>query len=67
MFLEGGQVYNTKADDFEIDADNLRYSAGVGFTWITVIGPLSLSYAYPLNSKDGDETKRVQFEIGRTF
>ncbi|XID75647.1 outer membrane protein assembly factor BamA [Alkanindiges sp. WGS2144] len=67
IFVEGGQVYNTKSKDFEINADNLRYSAGAGFTWITVIGPLSLSYAYPLNSKDGDETKRVQFEIGRTF
>ncbi|WP_026470257.1 outer membrane protein assembly factor BamA [Alkanindiges illinoisensis] len=67
LFVEGGQVYNTDASDFEINADNIRYSAGVGFTWITVIGPLSLSYAYPLNQKDGDETKRVQFEIGRTF
>ncbi|RYY78569.1 MAG: outer membrane protein assembly factor BamA [Moraxellaceae bacterium] len=67
LFVEGGQVYNTDASDFEISADNIRYSAGVGFTWITVIGPLSLSYAYPLNQKDGDETKRVQFEIGRTF
>lgn len=67
LFVEGGQVYNTDASDFEISADNIRYSAGVGFTWITVIGPLSLSYAYPLNQKNGDETKRVQFEIGRTF
>ena len=67
VFVEGGQVYNTEAKDFEISTDNIRYSAGVGFTWITLIGPLSLSYAYPLNSKDGDKTKRVQFEIGRTF
>lgn len=67
LFVEGGQVYNTDASDFEITADNIRYSAGVGFTWITVIGPLSLSYAYPLNQKDGDEAKRVQFEVGRTF
>lgn len=67
LFVEGGQVYNTKASDFEIDSDSIRYSVGAGFTWITVIGPLSLSYAYPLNQQDGDETKRVQFEIGRTF
>ncbi|WP_159196982.1 BamA/TamA family outer membrane protein, partial [Klebsiella pneumoniae] len=25
------------------------------------------SYAYPLNKKDGDDTKNIQFEIGRTF
>ncbi|MGL6033648.1 MAG: BamA/TamA family outer membrane protein, partial [Acinetobacter johnsonii] len=49
------------------ELDNMRYSVGVGFTWITMIGPLSLSYAYPLNDKEGDETKNIQFEIGRTF
>ncbi len=67
IFVEGGQVYNTKDKDFEIKTGDIRYSAGVGFTWITMIGPLSLSYAYPLNDKKGDETKSVQFEIGRTF
>ncbi|SPL69007.1 outer membrane protein assembly factor BamA [Acinetobacter stercoris] len=54
-------------DNFDFDASNFRYSVGVGFTWITMIGPLSLSYAFPLNDKPGDETKEIQFEIGRTF
>ncbi|WP_286861985.1 MULTISPECIES: outer membrane protein assembly factor BamA [Acinetobacter] len=54
-------------DNFGFELDNMRYSVGAGFTWITMIGPLSLSYAYPLNDKEGDDTKSVQFEIGRTF
>ena len=54
-------------DNFGFDAGNMRYSVGAGFTWNTMIGPLSLSYAYPLNEKKGDETKNIQFEIGRTF
>ncbi|WP_111857937.1 outer membrane protein assembly factor BamA [Acinetobacter sp. CFCC 10889] len=54
-------------DNFGFELDNMRYSVGVGFTWITMIGPLSLSYAFPLNDKPGDETKEIQFEIGRTF
>ncbi|MEN8549444.1 outer membrane protein assembly factor BamA [Acinetobacter soli] len=54
-------------DNYGFDLGNLRYSVGVGFTWITMIGPLSLSYAYPLNKKDGDDTQSIQFEIGRTF
>ena len=54
-------------DNYGFKTDNMRYSVGVGFTWITMIGPLSLSYAYPLNDKSGDETKNIQFEIGRTF
>ncbi|MFW2161583.1 outer membrane protein assembly factor BamA [Acinetobacter beijerinckii] len=54
-------------DNNKFDFGNMRYSVGVGFTWITMIGPLSLSYAYPLNDKPGDDTKSIQFEIGRTF
>ena len=80
LFAEGAQVFDTQCDvptseaskqyckdNFGFELDNMRYSVGVGFTWITMIGPLSLSYAYPLNDKDGDETKNIQFEIGRTF
>ncbi|WP_425916816.1 outer membrane protein assembly factor BamA [Acinetobacter sp. TSRC1-2] len=80
LFAEGAQVFDTQCDvpnsaddkkycedNFGFDAENFRYSVGVGFTWITMIGPLSLSYAYPLNDKPGDETKNIQFEIGRTF
>lgn len=54
-------------DNFGFDMNNMRYSVGAGFTWITMIGPLSLSYAFPLNDKAGDQTKEIQFEIGRTF
>ncbi|MFP6840756.1 MAG: outer membrane protein assembly factor BamA [Acinetobacter sp.] len=80
LFAEGAQVFDTQCDvprsatdkqycedNFGFDAENFRYSVGVGFTWITMIGPLSLSYAYPLNDKAGDQTKNIQFEIGRTF
>ncbi|MFW1754972.1 outer membrane protein assembly factor BamA [Acinetobacter wanghuae] len=80
LFAEGAQVFDTQCDvQYSADArqyckdnngfdfSNMRYSVGAGFTWITMIGPLSLSYAYPLNDKPGDETKNIQFEIGRTF
>ena len=80
LFAEGAQVFDTQCDvqatdagrqyckdNYGFDFGEMRYSVGVGFTWITMIGPLSLSYAYPLNEKPGDETKNIQFEIGRTF
>ncbi|MCF8999128.1 outer membrane protein assembly factor BamA [Acinetobacter nectaris] len=54
-------------NNYGFDLGNLRYSAGIGLTWNTMIGPLSISYAYPLNKKDGDNTQNVQFQIGRTF
>lgn len=47
--------------------EDLRFSAGVGMTWITPIGPISISYAKPLNKKKYDQVDNVQFEIGRLF
>ena len=83
LFAEGGQVFDTtdKEDRTFIDPasgkdtgvplltqDNkLRFSAGLGVTWYTPIGPISLSYAVPIGDKDGDETEKVQFQIGNTF
>lgn len=70
MMINGQQIDDVRKyceDNYGFDLGNIRYSVGVGFTWITMIGPLSLSYAFPLNDKPGDETKEIQFEIGRTF
>lgn len=47
--------------------DSLRFSAGVGATWYTPIGPISISYAKPFGNKEGDETEKVQFQIGSVF
>ncbi|PKH79970.1 outer membrane protein assembly factor BamA [Psychrobacter sp. 4Bb] len=47
--------------------NDFRYSAGAGITWYTPIGPISLSYAVPFGDKEGDETEKVQFQIGNTF
>ena len=46
---------------------SMRFSAGAGVTWYTPIGPISLSYAVPIGDKEGDETEKVQFQIGNTF
>lgn len=79
LFAEGGQVFDTqceiqvtakdkaRCDNYDIDMNNLRYSVGAGLTWVTMIGPLSLSYSVPINDKVGDDTKTIQFEIGRSF
>ncbi|MCK5894761.1 MAG: outer membrane protein assembly factor BamA [Endozoicomonadaceae bacterium] len=46
---------------------DLRYSAGVGMTWITPMGPLTFSLAKALNSKDDDDTQIFQFSLGAPF
>ncbi|HVE90263.1 MAG TPA: BamA/TamA family outer membrane protein, partial [Burkholderiaceae bacterium] len=54
-------------DKERIDLGNLRYSVGLGVAWISPLGPLRLSYAYPLNRKSEDRLQRFQFQIGTGF
>ncbi len=61
LFIDGGQVF---ANEDSIEFDEIRFSAGVGFNWISPVGPLSVSYAVPLNEEEGDEVEKFQFSIG---
>lgn len=44
-----------------------RYSAGVGFQWLTPIGPLAFSYAKPFGNKPGDSLQSFQFTLGTMY
>lgn len=61
LFVDGGQVFS---NDESIDLSEVRFSAGIGFNWISPVGPLSISYAIPLNEEEGDEVDKFQFSIG---
>jgi outer membrane protein insertion porin family len=63
-FADAGQVYQ---EGQRIRLDQLRYSAGIGLSWISPVGPLKLSYAKPLNAKPGDRLERFQFQMGTGF
>jgi outer membrane protein insertion porin family len=63
-FADTGQVYQ---EHEPMRASQLRYSAGIGLSWISPVGPLKLSYAKPLNAKPGDRQERFQFQMGTGF
>lgn len=63
-FYDAGNVYSDP-DKFKVD--ELRLSTGLGFSWITPIGPLTFSYAKPLNPQTNDRTQEFQFTIGVPF
>ncbi|QJE01762.1 outer membrane protein assembly factor BamA [Massilia forsythiae] len=63
-FADTGQIYQQGQ---KIRASELRYSAGIGLSWISPVGPLKLSYAKPLNAKPGDRLERFQFQMGTGF
>jgi len=63
-FFDVGNVYNG-TNNFK--ANELRASAGVALLWRAPVGPISISYAFPLKKEDGDEIERLQFTFGGQF
>ncbi|TXS92199.1 outer membrane protein assembly factor BamA [Parahaliea maris] len=72
FFVDAGNVFNTQCSSnqlncFDVDADEFRYSVGVGVSWITGFGPMTFSLAKPLNAGPDDDEEVFQFTLGRGF
>ncbi len=69
FYLDGGNVFDTHRDEegLDVSVDELRYSVGVGLSWITGIGPLTFSLSKTINDKEIDDTKAFQFSLGKPF
>ncbi|HEY0841973.1 outer membrane protein assembly factor BamA [Methylotenera sp.] len=63
-FADAGNVFGVN-DSY--DFGELRYSTGLGLSWVSPFGPLKLVFAKPLNSKSGDNTQTIQFQLGQQF
>ena len=64
LFVDAGQVF---APDQKLKLSDMRYSAGLGATWISPFGPLRISYAFPFKDGPGDRIQRAQFAFGQQF
>ena len=65
VFSDGCESYETNC--YEFDLSELRYSVGVGVTWVTALGPLSFALSSVFNDSPNDRTETFQFEIGTQF
>ena len=61
IFADSGQVFASTSD---FDVGDVRLSLGGGFHWFSPVGPISLTYAFPINDEAGDDTKKFQFTLG---
>lgn len=83
LFFDIGNVFSTGGVDFrdrlgdpidyKFDYDRLKKSVGFAVEWLSPMGLLSFSYAYPLNADEdtdrfyGDPVENFQFNIGSAF
>jgi outer membrane protein insertion porin family len=64
VFVDAGQVW---AAYEKMSMSDLRYSTGVAFNWISPMGPIRISYGFPLNVQEGDRVQHLQFQLGQVF
>jgi len=72
FFFDFGNVFSDNCKDYQINCykpsiEDLRYSYGVGITWITGFGPMSFAISKPTNAGQYEETKEFQFTVGNVF
>jgi len=73
IFTDAGNVYGQDMAGREQSfGSDFKYSAGIGLSWVSPIGPLKLSFGKPLNPASGsaevrDRTQAFQFQLGTGF
>jgi len=64
LFSDFGNVFRD-VDDW--DREDIRVTYGLAFVWLSPVGPLTFSYAWPYNKEEGDREDNFQFTIGSIF
>jgi len=53
--------------DSSIKGDGIRSSVGLALDWMSPVGPLNFTLAYPIAKKTGDKTESFRFNLGTSF
>ena len=65
LFYTMGSIWDS---DYTSDSEfDLRSSIGVSFDILTAVGPISLSYAVPIEKNQSDTSREFNFSIGTSF
>ena len=70
FFADAGAAWDVgqeTGDSVVLDSANPRASVGIGATWNSPLGPLSLDYGIPLAKESFDVEQRFRFSISTSF
>jgi outer membrane protein insertion porin family len=62
VFFDAGNSY----EDFH-NFGTLRYTSGLGFRWISPMGPIRIEWGYNLNKEEGEGSSKFEFAFGTFF
>ena len=63
-FTDVGKAFG---ENDKVSLKELRSSVGFGLSWVSPMGPLRFSYAFPMKRVDTDKIQKLQFQIGTSF
>jgi len=66
IFADAADIWGVDYDS-SITGEGIRSSVGVALDWMSPIGPLNFTLAYPITKKTGDKTESFRFNLGTTF
>ena len=67
LFFDAANVWGVDYSSSIDDNSKIRSATGVALDWFTPVGPLTLSYSFPITKNSTDKTEKFRFNIGTTF
>lgn len=67
-FVDAGSLRDIDVSGPTLDqSDGLRVGSGVGLSWLSPLGPLSINFAVPVKKEDKDNTEFFMLSFGTRF
>jgi len=66
IFMDAADIWGVDYNS-SIKGNGVRSSIGVALDWLSPIGPMNFSLAYPITKKSSDKTETFRFNLGTTF
>lgn len=66
IFLDVANVWGSDIAGV-LESNTIRSAIGIGFTWISPLGPISMSYATPISKNENDNVQNFNFSLGGAF
>ena len=63
-FIDAGNIFEKNSN---VKLDDIRMSTGVGFAYLSPIGPIGMFWSTPLLKKSGDTIENFSFSMGTGF
>ena len=66
IFFDTANVWGVD-DNSTSDSNKLRTSVGLGLSWVSPLGPISITYAEAITKENTDDVEQFNFKIGSAF